>query len=123
MTAKKFVPRPDHVFIINHTYQIIWLNEDEWLDDRHDPDSDAETYARVNHIYMRIRQGVHETHYQEVLWHEIGHCIWDCTMLTHVDLHELKDAEEFVVGLQSPPMVFVLRQNPDLLKWLVSDRD
>lgn len=114
------VPRPDHLFIGNHTYEVLWLTHEEWEAERLDPEADAVTYARRNQIFIRLAVA-HESHYQEVLWHEIAHAVWDATMLTHADLSKQDDPEEFVIGIQSPPMVFVLKQNPHFTKWLMSD--
>lgn len=122
MTARKYVPKPEHVFVGNHTYRIEWMSNDEWDTNRLDPEADALTFARRQLIIVRTYEEANESHYQEVLWHEITHACWDTTMLTHTALGEQKDPEEFVVGLQSPAQVFVLRHNPELVKWLMSDR-
>lgn len=113
--------RPDHVFIGNHTYEIRWLTMDEWDENRLDPEADACTYARRNIIFIRLYPETSESHYHEVLWHEIGHAVWDTTMLTHADLSKHDDAEEFVVGLQSPAQMFVIHHNPALMAWFMSD--
>lgn len=115
------VPRPDHAFVGNHTYSIEWLDVQEWEDRRLDDSADAMTHARHQTIQVRVYGPSAESHYQEVLLHELLHTVWDSTMLTHQDLTKQDDAEEFVISMQSPPLLFILKQNPDLVKWLLSD--
>jgi len=120
--AANRVSRPDHVFIGNHTYRIEWVDVQEWEERRLADDADAMTHARHQTIQVRLySQHTMESHYQEVLLHEITHACWDSTMLTHADLAAQEDAEEFVISLQSPALLFVLKQNPELTKYLMSD--
>jgi hypothetical protein len=72
-------------------------------------------------IQVRLAGLATESHYQEVLLHEVLHAVWDSTMLTHINLNEQSDAEEFVISLQTPPLLFILKQNPGLSKYLLSD--
>jgi hypothetical protein len=116
-----YAPRPEHIFIGNHTYQVEWLSQNEWEDRRLDEHADALTHARHQLIQIRTYAPSRESHYQEVLFHELTHAVWDSTMLTHADLSAQEDPEEFVIGLQSPQLLFILKQNPDLVKWLMSD--
>lgn len=121
MTPPKQHPRPEHLFIGNHTYQVEWLDEDEWEDRRLESDADALTHARHQLIQVRCYRSARESHYQEVVLHEITHAVWDATMLTHAKLAEQDDDEEFVVSLQTPALLFVLKQNPHLMRWLMDD--
>lgn len=116
------VERPESVFIGHTTWSIDWLTGDEWRVHNHPDSADGICYARRNQICIRIEAEARESHYQNTVWHEITHAIWDETGLTHY----LKDVasdeqEEFNVGLQSPLMVFVMKHNPQLIKWLQSD--
>ncbi len=115
------VPRPDHAFIGNHTYAIEWLGDEDWQRGHHPPDTDGATYATQQTIYMHIRGNARESHYQEILLHELTHAAWDVTGLTHVDLKEQAEPEEFICGLQSPQLLFILKQNPHVTKYLMSD--
>lgn len=120
--AAKQVARPDHVFINQHVWSIEWLTPDEWVDQRHPASADGVCYARKNLIVIGLESGARESHYQETLWHEIGHAIWDTTGCTHYmkDV-EADEREEFTIGIQSGPMLFVMQQNPDLMAYLMSD--
>lgn len=121
MTAPKYPARPDHVYIGNHTWSIAWLSQDQWAEARMEDAADALTLARRNTIVVRLDPDASESHYQETLWHEITHAIWDNTMLTHQDLSKQDEAEEFVVALVSPWQLFVIKQNPKLVQWLQAD--
>lgn len=123
MPNKAYVPRPDHVFVASDAIRVEWLTEDEWMAAHLDDGNGAETHAEVGRIYMRLRPGKAESRYQETLLHELLHVIWDTTQLTHVDLSKIENTEEFIVGLQSPTLLFILRHNPHLVKWLLSDGD
>lgn len=53
-----------------------------------------------------------------VLWHEIMHAVWDATC-HDMDLRDLEKAEESFVAASAPVFVQVLRDNPDLVKYLI----
>lgn len=115
------IPRPDHAFVGNHTYRIEWLSQDEWDNAHLDQDSDACTYASKQVMYFRLLDGAQESHYQELMVHELTHAVWDSTMLTHVTLSDQTDPEEFIIGLQSPALLFILKMNEVVTKWILSD--
>lgn len=115
------VARPEHAFIGNHTYAIEWLGDEDWQRLHLVEGADGATYATQQTIYMHIRGNARESHYQEILLHELTHAVWDVTGLTHVDLAKHDEAEEFIVGIQAPQLLFVLKQNPPLVKYLMSD--
>lgn len=122
MTTPKYPKRPDHVFIGNHTWRIEWMTQDQWAEARLDDGADAMTLARRNLIVIRLDPDAMESHYQEVLWHELGHAIWDATMLAHQDLAKQDgEAEEFIISLTAPQELFIMKQNPKLLEWLMAD--
>lgn len=116
-----YVPRPDHAFVGNHTYDIEWLTAGEWEGRRMQENADAVTFATQQYIGLLLHDGVQESHYQEVLLHELTHAAWDASMLTHVDLSEIEDHEEFLISAQSPPLLGILKSNPDIVKYLMSD--
>lgn len=115
------VARPEHAFIGNHTYAIEWLTDEQWQPKHLPLDADGATYATQQTIYMHIRGNARESHYQEILLHELCHGVWDSTMLTHADLGKQEEPEEFVISIQSPALLFVFRQNPHIVKYLMSD--
>ena len=121
----RFVPRPDHVFIGNHTYSIEWLNSDEWLHRDFDMSKDGLTYAATSRIFVRLIEGRREALYQEIVLHEVTHAIWD-TVGVSLDPHwdkvdDSNDLEEKVILFQSPMLLFVMKHNPDLVAWLLAD--
>lgn len=110
------------MFVGNATYRIEWLTPDEWQQGRHDDTADGITYCTVTTIVVRLHAGAPESHYQEVVWHEICHAIWDTTMLTHYHSNpDEGDREEFIIGATTPAQVFVIKQNPALMAWLLDD--
>lgn len=120
-TSTKRASRPDHMFMGNHTYEICWLTEDEWQNNHLDINADACTYVSRQTIFVRLREGSHESHYQELIIHECLHTIWDATGLTNVNLSDVEDAEEFSIGLITPLTLFLLKMNPSLTAWILSD--
>lgn len=122
MTAPKRHPRPEHVFIGNHTWEIRWIDTDQWTVEREPEDADAVTHARINQIAVKLDPGAMESHYQESVVHEIMHAVWDATMLTHYHSNVTdSDREEFIVGASTPMLLFVIKQNPQLVAWLLDD--
>lgn len=115
------VSRPDYAYVGNHTYTINWFTQQEWEAGHLDPDSDACTFASLKQIYIRLLDQVVESHYQELVLHELMHAVWDSTMLTHTKLTEPEDPEEFIIGISTPALLFTLRMTPDLNKYLMSD--
>lgn len=116
------VPRPDSVKVGNHQYSIVWLTTDEWLQGHHPDEADGTTYSRANIIVIKLDSEAQESHYQEVVVHEVMHAVWDETMATHYHGNvDEEEREEFLVGLTSPAMLAVLKDNSHLVKYLVSD--
>ncbi len=122
MSTPRLVPRPEHVFIGNHTYQVDWITAEEWEAARHPDDASGVTFSSRNLIVVRLMPEARESSYQDVLFHEITHAVWDVTMLTHYHSNvEDGDREEFIIGIQTPGLLFVLQQNPHVVKYLTSD--
>jgi hypothetical protein len=119
----KHIARPEHAFVGNDTYSIEWLTEDEWQDKHLGDKNGAETHASICAIFMRLRTGAPESRYQEVLLHELTHCAWDTTQLCHQDFGNIKtdDLEEFVIGIQTAALLFIMKHNPQVVAWLLSD--
>jgi hypothetical protein len=109
------------VFVLTKTYEVLWLNEEEWSLNHLREEDAGLTYASRNTIYMRLLPGATEANYQEVLLHEITHAVWAETMLTHLDISKQDDEEESVISLQSPGLLFVLHHNPEVVKYLTSN--
>lgn len=119
--GQKRAARPDVVKVGNHMYNIEWLSLDEWEARHFDEGNDASTHSTVQKVYIMLHKDAQESHYQEVLWHELTHAVWDSTMLTHVTLGDVDEPEERVIMHQSPGQVALLKENPDLVAYLMSD--
>ena len=120
-TKPKWVERPDHAFIGNHVYRVEWLTNEEWEAARHPNDAAACTEAERNLIAIRLKADGYESFYQELLIHELTHAAWDATMLTHAPLDSIEDKEEFIIGTQSPALLGILKNNPHIIQYLISD--
>lgn len=121
MTARKLVERPDVVMIGIHIYRVEWMSVDEWIAHNMSNEAIGMTDADAGWIRIQHRPGGHESRYQEVLVHEILHALWDLSNLHNMDIKPLEDPEEFIVGLVSPPLLGVLKDNPHVLQYLLSD--
>lgn len=124
MASRVNHPRPDFVFVGTKTYEVMFLDEQEWARN-HLSESDAGlTYASSNQIYVRLLPGATEANVQQVLLHEILHAVWAETHLTHL-LEGLPenpdDKEEMIVGMQAPALLFVIQQNPQLVAYLTAN--
>lgn len=119
--GQKRAARPEVVKVGNHFFNIEWLSLDEWEARHFDESNDAATHSTVQKVYIMLHKGAQESHYQEVLWHELTHACWDSTMLTHVDIKQVEEPEEVVIMHQSPAHVAMIKENPDLVAYLMSD--
>lgn len=118
--------RPDHAFIGNHTYSIEWLTTDEWVGRDFPIDKDGLTYGAKSVIFVRLIPERPEALYQEILFHELTHAVWDTVGLSliedwHTHGESSNSVEENVILLQTPMLLFVLKQNPAITKWLQAD--
>lgn len=116
-----YVPRPLHAFIGNKTYQIQWVTEDEWQTAGKRGDKEGATFQGVCVIEVRLCPGYSEDHLRENLLHELLHGVWAETGLTNYygDLDRV-NLEESLVGMQSPSLLFILRQNPEVVAYLTA---
>lgn len=125
MTAKQLVPRPEVMQISQDMWRIVWLDDSEWTQRHLDDSSDGLTYGRESTVYMKVATGnVMEQHYQTVLLHEVLHACLATSYGTDqpfVDDMKSADAEEFFVGQMAPPLMYVLKTNDHVLKYLLSD--
>lgn len=120
MAAPKWVERPGEAHVGNHLYTILWASGDEWDAARHPEAAAAVTEGDLNTITVRLKQGMAESVYQELLLHELTHAGWNATMLTHAPLDAIEDVEEFIVAAQTPVLLGILRDNPHIVKYLQS---
>lgn len=122
MTAKKFVPRPEHCFIGNLTFTIAWLSEDEWDERRLGSDLRGISDHMKAFIGVRLMPGVPESMFQETLLHEALHMVWATVGLNHTHTHFPADErEESVITTTSPGLIFLMQNNPEVMGYLLSD--
>lgn len=118
-TAAK-ATRPDHVFVGHMTFAIDYLTEDEWGQANEDDDWCGVTRHSAASIRVRLVPNANEQHVKETTLHEILHCVWSATGLNHVhDSFNSDNREEQLITIMSPALLFVLQQNPHVMKWLV----
>ena len=123
-------PRPTEVFLLHERFDIEWLTEDQWVERKYDEGWSGVTFAEDGLIAVRATVGKKESRLQEVLLHEVLHAVWDSVKLNHADYPGPSDDtaqreahEEMIIGTQAPPLLFVLKRNPGLYKYLMSDGD
>lgn len=122
MTAKKQAERPQVIKVASHYYTVTWLTHSEWAT-RHDEPSDGCTLASKHEIHMRLHDGVGESHYQQVLLHEVLHAVFNASGLALMpEAYEGDDevVEERIVLTTAPVLVMVLHDNPDLVRYLTA---
>lgn len=118
------VPRPEHAFIGNHTYTIDWLSNDDWFGRDFDMSKDGLTYGHKSAIFIRLVPERAESLYQEIVLHELTHASWDSSGFSLIEnwhVGDQRDVEENVILTQTPGMLFLLKQNPHVTKWLLAD--
>lgn len=121
MAAAKVTP-PDHVLVGFMTFAIEYMTEDEWASANENPDWCGVARHAQAIIRVRVPVNINIQHLKETVLHEILHCCWSTTMLTHShDSFSADDREEEIISAQSPALLFVLQQNPHVVKWLVQD--
>lgn len=124
MTAPKLVDRPDVVQINQDIWRIEWLDDTEWGTEHLDDSSGGLTYGRETTIYIRTAPNCMEQHYQSTLLHELMHaCLSTSYAADQAAVKDMdaRDAEEFLVGLLAPPMLFMFKYNDHVRKYLMSD--
>lgn len=126
MAPQKNHARPDYAFIGNHTYQINWLTTDEWVERDFPMDKDGLTYGAKSCIFVRLIPERPEALYQEIVLHEVTHAVWDTVGLSLIEEwnnhgDNSNSVEENVILLQTPMLLFVLKQNPHFTNWLLAD--
>lgn len=110
--------RPSKVKVLTVTYDIHWLNEDEWYAARLDGDAVGITERDMASICMRADSTANEDALRATLTHEIMHC---CTQASRTDkfLTDVSDGEEFFIALIAPLFLHVLQANPKVTAYLL----
>lgn len=124
MASPKFHPRPDEVVVGPHLYTIEWLDTDEWMGRDFDMEKGGLTFNHKYKIFIRLTPDTPESHYQETVLHEVTHAIWSTVGFNYVDglfAEANHDVEERVILMQTPLLLHVLKENPILAKYVLSE--
>lgn len=128
----RFIPKPEHIIVGHRTYTVNWLTEEEWHMNPHlDNDNRGQTDNVDGNICVRLFQGRDDggdaaiDMLREVLLHEVMHAVSTISMVWNswgIHSERFKDdwdgVEEVIVGGWAPPLLQVLRDNPEFVKWL-----
>lgn len=116
------VPRPEWAYVGNHTFSIEWLETGDFQRATDRNDADGVTWDDRNLILIRVQPGAYESHYQEVLMHELTHAVWGAVKLTQMVADLPKDGlEENCILASAPGVLFLLKHNPHVVAYLTSD--
>lgn len=126
---RKFIPRPDTIRVGHRTYEVAYLTDVEWRT-ADLGDNRGVTLHAVGRICILLDYDgdiVCEAVIRETLLHEMLHACTGQSMVWGV-WDNLKDkgwndAEEAIVGSASPVLLGVLRDNPEVLAYLLDDRE
>lgn len=122
MTPKKHADRPKTLKVSNHYYTVDWLTHNEWAS-RHDEPSNGCTLSDKQLIEIRLHDGVGESHYQQVLLHEVLHAVLNASGLAIMPEGFDGDdevVEERIVVTTAPVLLGVFQDNPHLVAYLMS---
>lgn len=109
------IDAPTSVRIGAHNYEI--RSDDETLLLLREAGSCGD--SRPDRLLIRIDVDLPRTSCAETVLHEILHCIWHQTSLRVDD--DAAEAEEKVVSALTPVLFNVLRSNPHIVKYLLSE--
>jgi hypothetical protein len=119
--SKASILRPTSVRIGHVEYDLHWVDEQDWMA-KYDKGQAGFFWADKGGIYIRMHnegdQRIEDS-LRETLLHEILHGCWHHTNMAHHGAVEKEDLEEWVVGTLSYPLIDVLRDNPDVMKYLL----
>lgn len=132
---KPHVSRPDHVKAGHRAYRILWLENHEWheADDGlrgvtlHTP---GEVRMRLSHQTEHGLERFSDEHMRETLIHEVMHVVSGATnsynMWGHLKRYAKDDhgtVEELLIGLWSGVLLQVMKDNPELMAYLLDDQE
>ena len=127
MAARKFASKPEQVRVGHRMYKVLWLLEEEYKAAGHDVGNRGHSdHASQEIVVLLELDGVEvaKDSLQEVLLHEVLHCCTNVSMTWNSwDLFHSKEWEtmdEVMVGTTAPIFLAVMRDNPDMMKWLLS---
>jgi hypothetical protein len=115
--------RPNAVKVGPFTYEIEWLDNGQWLTNGHSDDFGGLSDHEPMVIRMRATDARSEDSLRETLLHEVLHCVGAVIGINHFTpvADDENNAEEKIVTMTSPTLLGVLRDNPGVLAYLISD--
>ena len=130
---KKFVSRPDQVKVGHRTYRIQYLEDHEWQEAGEDEGQRGVTHHPSGLIRIRISydgQRSADDMLRELLLHEFLHICnsngmaWNAwENLKEADALDYSVVEEILVGAAAPQLLMVLKDNPEVLAYLLDDQE
>jgi hypothetical protein len=99
----------------------VTTDPDEWLRKEHQQQRTG-NYGYSDHqaAIIYLNPDMHDTVTRLTLWHEVLHCV-NQSANGGIDLDNLgEDGEEKLVRMLEGPTLAVLRDNPDLVKYLTA---
>lgn len=104
---------PDHVNLGSHRISIDATEATARLL----RDEDSRGDSRFDQLLVRLDADRPHTAATETLLHELLHCCWNASALRALEVDE---AQELVVTALAPPLLEILRRNPDLVTYLTA---
>jgi hypothetical protein len=127
MPTKRYVSKPDTVRVLHRAYEVKWLLDIEWKGAGLDMDLRGYSDHSTQFIAVRLEmegEPVHKDGLQEVFLHELLHAVHNSTMIWNswddMPSKDYSTIDELFVGFASPVLLNVMRDNPDVVKWVVS---
>lgn len=129
----RFIPRPEAVVVGHRTYSINWIEDEHWDAADHADSERGVSNHVLQHIDMRLAVGkdrMLDEQLREVLLHEIMHCVstssmmwvmWDSMDRSKRD--DVNEVEEMFVAGWTPMLMLTLKQNPEVLAYLLDDKE
>lgn len=117
--SSSVIKRPTKVKVGPLTYDVRWLNEDEWYAQRYEEETIGLCERDKCLISIRADTTAAEDALRLTLLHEILHTTTEEGRITPF-IKEVDDAEEFVVRLMAPVLLGILNDNPNVVAYLLN---
>lgn len=118
----KDVARPLVMNLLHITWTFEYLEHDDW--NATDARKSGVTYCNKNNMKVRLsdEDGAYsEANIREIVLHEMQHAIWFSMQLgQHKFPDDTEDLEELVTSSLTAPLLAVLRDNPEIVKYLTA---
>lgn len=113
-------PRPSSLKVGLTTYEIRWVTEADWERGQFPDDANGWCNNRQQFIALLHVPDCQEVEYQQTLLHEMQHAVWCTTKMQHHEFDD-DDVEEISIRMNTPMLLMVLKENPIVMRYLMSD--